>query len=104
EGTFFPASGQELAAPLAAQVRPAPIGGARFSGQVKSLSGTMLLLTLRNGQVVQVDISQALKNHLAVIGYPGMFVMVEGSLSSSAVLTAVQMLRAKQNSANWPPD
>lgn len=94
----------EVPAPIIAQTRPPPAGGARFTGRVELVSGPTLLLTLRTGQSLMVDWSEALKNNTAAIANAGTFVMVEGALSSARILKATVVLRAKSSKSNWLPD
>jgi hypothetical protein len=59
---------------------------------------------LRTGQIISVDLSEALHNYLTVVPVPGNAVVVTGTFAASGVLHAHQMLRAQPSEALWEPD
>jgi hypothetical protein len=83
---------------------PAPLGGARLSGRIESISRAEMVLALRSGQLLRVDLTAAIKNHLSIVPYVGEFVQVEGVLSPQGVLKAESVGRVKSNPASWEPD
>jgi hypothetical protein len=100
-----------LAAPACAQalfvpsnLPPAPLGGARVSGQVASIVGPTLLLTLRSGHTMAVNLRVAEARGNVPQIYAGEFLQVQGSTAGTGKLTAVAVIRAKSAPAAWLPD
>ena len=83
---------------------PPPLGGSRASGKILRVQGVDLDLSLRSGAVLEVDLTQAITNHLAAIPYVGEFVQVEGQLSSQGRFQAQSIRRIKGAPASWEPD
>ncbi len=83
---------------------PAPLGGARVTGEATSINGNTLELTLRGGQTIQVDLSGARATSSVPPIYPGEFLQVQGKLVGTSVLTAVAVTHAKSAPAAWSPD
>jgi hypothetical protein len=101
-----PAGATELPKPFQEEARPASVGGARFTGRVAgdaSAAGSFVL-ELRNGRALQVDAAQALQTQPVFLARRGVVLMVEGSLSKSGVLIALNLLRAKNGPGAWLPD
>ncbi len=103
---LMPFQSRAVEAPVTVQKQAQPVasGEVRFTGRVATVTGTRCLLVLRNGKTVQVDGADAAKNNVAVALSPGMAVMVQGSLSSTGLVSANRVLHAKDNPSNWPPD
>ena len=77
--------------------------GAQYWGTVKSVEGDHVTLALRNGQVLEVDLSNATKNGTTVIPIVGHSVVANGTLNDKGVLEAHTMQRVKGPST-WGPD
>jgi len=89
---------------IPSNVLPAPLGGARATGQVASIAGPTLLLTLRNGHtmVINLRVAEARGNVPQI--YPGEFLQVQGRLAGPGKVTAAAVMRAKSAPAAWSPD
>ncbi len=96
--TAFPAPG------LAQSALPAPLGGARVTGQVTGLVGSILQLSLRGGRTITVNLRAAELHDLVPRLYLGEFVQVQGSLTAPATLAAASVMRAKSAPAAWAAD
>ncbi len=83
---------------------PAPLGGARVTGQVASIVGPTLLLTLRNGRTMAVNLRIAEARGNVPQFYPGEFLQVQGSPNGQGKMTAAAVIRAKSAPARWSPD
>jgi hypothetical protein len=92
------------AASLAQAALPAPLGGARVTGQITGLVGSNLQLSLRSGRTVTVNLRSAQAHDLVPRLYVGEFVQVQGSLTAPATLTAASVMRAKSAPAAWSAD
>jgi hypothetical protein len=75
--------------PIAAAASP------QFWGTVTSIEGAMIVLELRNGRSLQVDIGQAVKEGRMSPLHPGQAAVVKGSMGSNNVFNADIVLRAK---------
>ena len=82
---------------------PPAFSGSRFYGTIASIDGSRIIVTLRTGDALPVDLTAAAKNFNTVIPVVGELVMVTGSLSADGTLNAETMLRAK-GKASWTPD
>jgi hypothetical protein len=91
-----------LAAPASAP-ETAPVGGSRFFGKIESINRSGIVLALRSGQNLPVDVRAAVENDLSVVLYVGGLVEVEGNLSRSG-LAAQIIRRAKRDPASWGQD
>jgi hypothetical protein len=98
----FPAYAQAPFIP--SNLPPAPLGGARVSGQVASIAGPTLLLTLRNGHTMAINLRTAEARGNVPQIYPGEFLQVQGTTAGTGKMTAVAVLRAKAAPAAWLPD
>jgi hypothetical protein len=78
-------------------------GSAVFWGTIKSIHDSRIVLVLRGGEMLQVDLSGALKQGTAVEPIPGRNVVVEGKFNTDGVFEARMMLRAKGRES-WGPD
>jgi len=83
---------------------PAPLGGARVSGQVASIVGPTLLLRLRNGHTMSINLRSAEAHGNVPQIYPGEYLQVQGSAAGTGKMTAAAVVRAKAAPAAWPPD
>jgi hypothetical protein len=89
---------------IPSNVRPAPLGGARVTGQVASIVGPTLLLMLRNGRTIAVNLRAAEARGNVPQIYPGEFLQVQGSPNGQGKITAAAVMRAKSAPARWSPD
>lgn len=83
---------------------PPPIPpGARFWGPIRSIDGSHISLTLRTGKVLQVDVSEAVKEGTAIVPVVGRNVVVNGTVDDKGVLHARTMWRATKR-GGWGTD
>jgi hypothetical protein len=109
-GLKFPARAKSAAPPRHAPIaqppiappRPAP-SGARYWGTIQSVKGSRIAVLLRTGKVLQVDLSEAMKNGTSINPVVGKNVVVNGTVDSSSVLKASSMSRGGARAA-WGPD
>jgi hypothetical protein len=85
--------------PLAA---PGPAGPEIF-GRITSVSGNQIVVQLRSGRSVPVDLADAFKSFQTVIPSVGENVEVRGRIGPDGSLAATSMLSAKAP-ATWGPD
>jgi hypothetical protein len=85
-------------------VQAAPAFAGRYSGKIESVDGANVKLRLRSGQILYVDISPAVKKHLATVGVVGQFLQVEGALTAPSMLSAQVVRRVKGDPAGWASD
>ena len=78
-------------------------GSAVFWGTITSIHDSRFVLVLRSGEMLQVDLSGALKQGTAIEPIPGRNVVVEGKFNTDGVFEARMMLRAKGRES-WGPD
>jgi hypothetical protein len=78
-------------------------GLGQFWGRVKSIDGDRLLLDLRSGQTLQVDLSAAIKDGHASVAGLRQPMMVEGTMRPDGVFVASLAMRAK-GPALWGED
>jgi hypothetical protein len=71
-------------------------------GTIKTLSGTKLVVELRTGNDISVDLSQAIKLETTISPGVGDKVLVHGTIVNGAII-ASSMQRAKSQ-ATWGPD
>ena len=84
--------------------RPAPLGGAMATGRVAAVQGTSVLLQLRTGDTLTIDLRGAQAHHLAVTIYLGEFLQVQGELIGAGILSALSVSRAKAAPSAWSAD
>jgi hypothetical protein len=89
---------------IPSKMLPAPLGGARATGEVASIAGPTLLLTLRNGHTMAINLRVAEARGNVPQIYPGEFLQVQGRLAGPGKLTAAAVMRAKSAPAAWSPD
>jgi hypothetical protein len=83
---------------------PAPEpAGALFWGKIKSIDGSRIVLVLRSGELLQVDLAEALAEGTTIEPVIGENVAVNGTLNDRGVLEAHFMWRAK-GLASWGAD
>jgi hypothetical protein len=85
-------------------IPPAPLGGTRMTGQVASIVGPTLLLMLRNGRTMAINLRIAEARGNVPQIYPGEFLQVLGSPTGQGRMTAAAVMRAKSAPARWSPD
>jgi hypothetical protein len=69
--------------------------GSLIWGTIESIHGSRFVLVLRNGQLLQVDLREALKNGTTIVPVIGRNVAVNGDFNSHGVLEAHIIWRAK---------
>ena len=77
--------------------------GALYWGTIKSVDGSRIAVTLRTGKVLQVDLSEAMKEGTTINPIVGQNVAVNGTVNSEGVLEARTMWRAKAP-GSWGAD
>ena len=77
--------------------------GALFWGSVKSIKGSQIVLVLRSGELLQVDLSAALAKGMTIEPVVGENVTVNGQFNGHGVLEARSMSRAK-GPQSWGAD
>jgi hypothetical protein len=83
---------------------PAPSpAGAQFWGKIKGIHGSWIVLALRTGKLLQVDITEARAEGTTIQPGIGEFVTLNGRLNQRGVLQAHLMMRAK-GPMSWGPD
>ena len=82
---------------------PVNIPGAAYWGTVRSVNGSQIVITLRNGKSLTVDLSPAMKAGTMLRPYVGLNVAANGSLGSNGVLQAKTLTRTKGKSG-WGAD
>jgi hypothetical protein len=92
---------RSLEAPVAA-AEPA-VSGTRIYGTIASVSDSRVVVQLRNGKTLTVELAGALKAFHTVIPYVGEPVVVNGVTASDGTIEAQSMLRVK-GPASWGPD
>jgi len=85
-----------------ARVRRPP-ASPQFWGRVKSVEGDKMVITLRGGRELAVDLSEAIKTQHAVLLRPGQSALVRGTMGAGGVFHATVVLRAKGESL-WGED
>jgi len=73
---------------------PRPFG-TQFWGTIRSVDGDRIGLVLRTGEILAVDLTQALKNESSTVPVVGRHVVVNGTMNEKGVLEAETMLHAK---------
>ena len=73
-------------------------------GIVHKVNGAKFALETRDGKVVQVDSSAAVKTERSATLYDGLAVSVAGKLDKSGALQAETVIRIKSARALWPED
>jgi hypothetical protein len=80
-----------------------PTSGSLYWGTIQKIEGNRLLVELRTGLVLQVDVAQAVKEQRATPANVGQAVVIGGVMNSSGTLEANILLRAKGRSL-WGED
>jgi hypothetical protein len=73
-------------------------------GTVHKVNGAKFALETRDGKVVQVDASAAIKAQRGATLYDGLAVSAEGKLDQRGTLQAETVIRIKSARALWPED
>jgi len=84
---------------------PKPVNrpGAAYWGVIKSVNGGIIVITLRTGQALQVDLSPAMKAGTMIHPVVGVNVAANGTLNAQGILQARTLTRAK-GPASWGVD
>lgn len=90
-----------LEAPAAAP--PPEVTGTRVFGTIASISGNALVVRLRTGETINVDLTAAQAAYRTVVPVVGEPVAVIGTVGPDGTLQAQSMLRTK-GPASWGPD
>jgi hypothetical protein len=77
--------------------------GASYWGVVKSVNGTRIEITLRDGKTLPVDLAEAARIGTTIHPVVGQTVAANGTMNSSGVLAARTLTRAKGR-ASWGAD
>ena len=96
-------TGEVTEGELQAKMKAQPPSGPQFWGTVKSVEGNTMVLVLRTGKELRVDISAAVKlGHVALVqnGQPA---LVKGEMGTDGVFNATVVQRAKGRSI-WGED
>jgi hypothetical protein len=93
------------AAALVQMTRPPAMIGQRpaFWGTIESVHGSRIVLALRTGELLPVDLREALKEGTTMMPMVGRNVAVTGTLNTHGILEARSMWRAK-GPESWGPD
>jgi len=89
-------------APIPPPPGPQP-SGALYWGTIKSVDGSHITIALRTGNLLQVDLGEAMKEGAAINPMVGANVAVNGTVNENGVLQAQTMWRAK-GPESWGPD
>jgi hypothetical protein len=81
---------------------PPKVEGSLYWGTVKEIQGTVVVLTLRDGKTINVDIADAQKRGFSVVPTVGANLVVNGTVTNG-VLVARIVNRAK-GPATWGAD
>ena len=89
------------AAELQVAAAPAapPLAGSHFAGTIESVNGDVIVVRLRSGDSLTVDLTKALNASDAIVPFVGEAVMATGTLTTAGVLDASTMLRGRGLSA-----
>ncbi|HEY6292890.1 MAG TPA: hypothetical protein VI455_15175, partial [Terriglobia bacterium] len=87
--------------PLIAKLASTP--GAAYWGVVKSVKGGRIVITLRTGKTLQVDLSEAMKVGTTIRPVVGENVAASGTMNKDGSMSARTLTRAKR-SASWGTD
>jgi hypothetical protein len=88
---------------LPAQIAAEPISGPSYWGTVQKMYGNRLLVELRSGQILQVDVTPAVKAGRARIVAEGQPIRVAGRMNANGVFEASFLWRAPGRSL-WGED
>jgi hypothetical protein len=92
---------EQAAAPALTDLPP---NGHEVFGTINNINGDMFTLTIRKGDIINVDATQAMQEYQSVVLLVGEAVRIIGSFDSSNVLQATVITRAKASPRLWPPD
>jgi hypothetical protein len=73
-------------------------------GKILSVDGSRITIETRTGQVVTVDATDAVRNHMSVPLVAGHAVEARGTSDAKNVIHAQIVLRAKASPDMWPAD
>jgi len=91
---FIAATGIQHSAALA-KSSPKPTPGTEYSGTIVGIKGSQIALKLPSGQVLPVDLSQALAKGTTVVPVQGIHVSVTGTINTQGLFGADMMLGLK---------
>ena len=84
---------------VAAAPAAPPLAGSHFAGTIESVNGDVIVVRLRSGDSLTVDLTKALNASDAIVPFVGEAVMATGTLTTAGVLDASTMLRGRGLSA-----
>jgi hypothetical protein len=73
-------------------------------GTIRKIEGSQLTIESRDGHMMQVDATDAIKSSRTIILSVGRTINLLGSYDTTGMLHAQSIQRAKSSSAGWPPD
>ncbi len=103
KGRAVPGRFQEITQAPPPIPRPANRPGASYWGVVRSVNGPRIQVTLRNGNTLRVDLSEAMKTGTTIHPVVGENVAANGTVNNSGILVAQTLTRAKGR-ASWGAD
>lgn len=102
KGKRFPARAEAIS--TRHEERHSKIPGALYWGTIKSIDGPRITIALRTGKILEVDLSEAMKEHTTISPIVGRTVEINGKLNAQGVLEARTMGRASASTKGWDPD
>ena len=88
---------------VAAPAQPA-LSPHQISGFVRKVSGTSVVIEVRDGKQITADLTEAIARHAAIQAVVGEPVLARGDYDSHGILLAVSFLHAKPQPVLWRPD
>jgi hypothetical protein len=76
----------------------------QISGFVREASGTRVVIEVRDGKQITVELTEAIARHAAIQAIDGEPVLARGDFDSHGILQATSFLHAKPQPILWRPD
>ncbi|MGA7623587.1 MAG: hypothetical protein WCA91_08400 [Candidatus Acidiferrales bacterium] len=76
----------------------------QISGFVREVSGTQVVIEVRDGKQITADLTEAIARHAAIQAVVGQPVLARGDYNSQGILQVMSFLHAKQQPVLWRPD
>jgi hypothetical protein len=89
---------------VADMVVPLAPGSHEIYGVLRSRKGVSIVATKRNGELLYVDATEAMRTYEFAVPHAGHAFVARGSYTKAGVLEAVTLLHAMDNKALWPVD